>query len=93
MKDTGKEVKSVQSNVDLKGIQHLSTLYEAIINKQVLEITHQDFKTEEPYSVIFHPYFLKRYNNRWFLLGLNEETCIPIWNLALDRIFNPETTI
>jgi len=88
LKDTGKEVISVQSNVDLRGIEYLSPLYEAIINEQVLEITYQDFKAEDPYSVIFHPYYLKQYNNRWFVLGLNEEKENSTWNLALDRIIN-----
>ncbi len=58
------------SSQDLKGIEHFSTLYNAVQNKTPLEITYKDFKSEEPYSYIFHPYYLKEYNNRWFLFGL-----------------------
>ncbi len=81
-----KEVIGLESNIDLKGIEYLSQLYDAIINEQVLEVVYQDFKSEEPFTLTFHPYYLKQYNNRWFVFGLNEELEIPTWNLALDRI-------
>lgn len=77
---------SFDANPYLKGIQHLSTLYQAIKNKAVLNITYQDFNAPEPYLIFLHPYYLKQYNNRWFLFGLNEEKNIPTWNLAIDRI-------
>jgi len=71
---------------DLKGIEHLSFLYNAVQNKLPLQITYKDFKLEEPYTFIFHPYYLKEYNNRWFLFGLNSETGKNDWNVAIDRI-------
>lgn len=86
LKETAKDVISIESNIDLKGLDHLSELYEAIINEQVLKIEYQDFKSEKPFPIIFHPYYLKHYNNRWFIFGLNEELDIETWNMALDRI-------
>jgi len=83
---TSKEVIGLESNIDLKGIGYLSRLYNAITKEEVLEIEYQDFKSDEPFTLTFHPYYLKQYNNRWFVLGLNEELDIPTWNLALDRI-------
>ncbi|MEX1014197.1 MAG: WYL domain-containing protein [Candidatus Paceibacterota bacterium] len=83
---TSKEVIGLESNIDLKGIDYLSRLYDAIIKKEVLEIEYQDFKSDKPFKLIFHPYYLKQYNNRWFVFGLNERLKIPTWNLALDRI-------
>lgn len=74
------------SSQDLKGIEHFSTLYNAVQNKTPLEITYKDFKTEQPYSYIFHPYYLKEYNNRWFLFGLHTESWKSDWNVAIDRI-------
>ncbi|MEM8522290.1 WYL domain-containing protein [Flavobacterium sp. PL12] len=71
---------------DLKGIEHFSTLYNAVQNKTPLEITYKDFKTEEPYTYIFHPYYLKEYNNRWFLFGFHHESFKSDWNVAIDRI-------
>ena len=71
---------------DLKGIEHFSTLYNAVQNKTPLEVTYKDFKTEEPYTYIFHPYYLKEYNNRWFLFGFHPESYKWDWNVAIDRI-------
>ncbi len=71
---------------DLKGIEHFSQLYNAVQNKTPLEVTYKDFKIEEPYTYIFHPYYLKEYNNRWFLFGLHPESWKLDWNVAIDRI-------
>lgn len=74
------------SSQDLKGIEHFSALYNAVQNKIPLAITYKDFKSEEPYSYIFHPYYLKEYNNRWFLFGLRADLGKPDWNVAIDRV-------
>lgn len=79
------EVISFESNIDLKGIEFLTPIFNAIINERVLKIKYQDFKSESPYEVTLHPYYLKQYNSRWFVLGLNEETDM-IYTMALDRI-------
>ena len=42
------------SSQDLKGIEHFSTLYNAVQNKTPLEITYKDFKTEQPYTYILY---------------------------------------
>ncbi|TVQ06547.1 MAG: WYL domain-containing protein [Balneolaceae bacterium] len=89
---TSKEVIGLESNIDLKGIEYLSRLYDAIIKEEVLEIEYQDFKSDEPFKLTFHPYYLKQYNNRWFVFGLNQERDLPTWNLALDRIQSIEQT-
>ncbi len=79
---------SFDANPYLKGIEHLSTLYQAIKNKTVLNILYQDFTAPEPYIVILHPFHLKQYNNRWFLFGRHEEKNSSTWNLAIDRIMD-----
>lgn len=88
LKGTPKEVISLESNIDLKGLHYFATLYDAIVKEQVLDVHYRDFKSEEPFSIKFHPYYLKQYNSRWFVFGLNEELNISTWNLALDRIEN-----
>lgn len=80
-----KKVMSLESNIDYKGYDYIAPLFTAIINKTVLKITYEPF-AKEPYEVIFHPYFLKQYNNRWFVFGYNEFNQNSQWNLALDRI-------
>lgn len=74
------------STQDLKGIEHFSTLYNSVQNKAALEITYKDFRSEEAYTYIFHPYYLKEYNNRWFLFGLHPLSWKHDWNVAIDRI-------
>ena len=86
LKQSSREVISIESNIDLKGIEHLGTLYDSIVNELVLKVEYQDFKSNKSFELTFHPHFLKQYNNRWFAFGLNEELEIPTWNLALDRI-------
>ena len=86
IKSTSKEYISLESNIDLKGIEYLQNISDAINNEQVVEINYKDFKIEESYKLIFHPYYLKQYNNRWFAFGLNEAAQISTWNVPLDRI-------
>jgi predicted DNA-binding transcriptional regulator YafY len=74
------------SNQYLKGIEHLGALHNAIYYKKVLRISYQPYESDSPIDFIIHPYYLKQYNNRWFLFGYNPEVNRYDWNLALDRI-------
>ena len=80
------EIISFENNIDLKGLHFLTPLFNAIVNERVLLVKYKDFKSSEPYEITFHPYYLKQYNNRWFVFGLNSDNQVPNWNLALDRI-------
>ncbi len=75
----------LDKNEKLKGLEHLDVLYQAIVKKMVLVITYQSFNSRNASDMIVHPYILKEYNNRWFLVGKKHET-IKILTLALDRI-------
>lgn len=74
-----------EKNENLKGLEHIETLYQAIINKKALDFVYQSFKARSANSFTFHPYYLKEYRNRWFVLGVKDEKT-PLLNLALDRI-------
>lgn len=78
------------SNIDYTGLHYITPLFHAIATHQGLKISYQDFKSDEPYDIIFHPQILKQYNNRWFVLGINEAREEIIWNMALDRIVTIE---
>ena len=91
-KKNSKPFIGFDSNQDLKGIEHFSLLYSAVQNKTPLKITYQDFKTIEPYTYVLHPYYLKQYNNRWFLFGLQEELVKSDYNVAIDRIVSVEVS-
>lgn len=75
------------SNPYLQGREHIGNLYASISNHKVLEVTYHSFKYESSQEVIIHPYFLKEYNNRWFLFGLKDQSDFII-SLALDRILD-----
>ncbi|PJE46500.1 MAG: hypothetical protein CUR34_07640 [Sediminibacterium sp.] len=73
------------------GSDFLGDLYNSIIKKQVLKITYKHFYASESYQIIFSPYFLKEYNNRWFLFGWSDKNK-RVENLALDRISDIRVT-
>ncbi|MCG9971155.1 helix-turn-helix transcriptional regulator [Christiangramia crocea] len=76
---------SFDNNEYLKGIEFIGPLFNAILYKKLLEINYKSFKNPEPVEIIFSPYHLKEYNNRWFVYGKNNDFDGLI-NLALDRI-------
>lgn len=80
-------IMSFDTNEYLKGIEHLSELFNAIIYKKTLSISYQSFRDKEPRNIIFHPYHLKQFNKRWFLFGKNANYD-NLTNLALDRIIS-----
>jgi predicted DNA-binding transcriptional regulator YafY len=90
--DSKTKLMEFESNEDLKGKDHLGFLYNALNYKIPLKISYQPFQNEKPDHLIFHPYFLKQYNGRWFLFGLNPATGKSDWNLAIDRILDLENT-
>jgi predicted DNA-binding transcriptional regulator YafY len=75
----------LDKNEKLKGLEHLDVLYQAILKKICLKIKYKSFKARKASEIIVHPYILKEFNNRWFLVGKkNRER--QILTLALDRI-------
>ena len=75
----------LDKNENLKGLEYLDTLYQAIIKKIVLRITYKSFNARKASEIVFHPFILKEFNNRWFLVGKTSEKK-PIATFALDRI-------
>lgn len=80
-----KEVISFDQNEYLVGLDNLPTLYKSITNKSALIIEYQSFNDTKPKQLIIHPYYLKQFNKRWFMFGLNDKDKL-IYNLPLDRI-------
>ena len=89
---TNQQIISFEENEFLKGIEFLNSLYQYIIQKQCLEIYYKSFKSESESTFVISPYYLKQYNNRWFLFGWNHQF-ENIQNLALDRILKIEYSI
>jgi predicted DNA-binding transcriptional regulator YafY len=68
-----------------KGIEHFDRLYKAIQKQQCLQIDYHKFEAREASHHIFHPYLLKEYKFRWYVLGFSETRKGKLV-LALDRI-------
>ena len=73
-----------QQNRDMKGLRYLSILIDCVIKRQPITIDYRPFGRDTTKWNI-HPYYLKQYNNRWFLLGYNPEY-EDLSIVAIDRI-------
>jgi predicted DNA-binding transcriptional regulator YafY len=75
----------------LQGKEYFMPLFNAIKNKNVIKIKYHPYYPDKEFEYIIHPYFLKQYNERWFLFGWNEKDD-KLQNLALDRIESIESS-
>jgi predicted DNA-binding transcriptional regulator YafY len=80
-----RQIISFSKNPYLKNSNLLGTLFDYISNKVVIRLSYHTFIDPTIRSIDFHPYMLKQYNDRWFLLGAADSTKY-ILNFALDRI-------
>ena len=90
IQDDSSSIISFDSNQYLKGIEHLGDLFNAINSSKAIKMVYRPFKSDHDIDLVLHPYYLKQYNNRWFLFGLNDKYK-SISNMALDRIVSFET--
>lgn len=88
-------------NKELKGMRFFTPLFKNITSKIAIKIHYKNYKSEKTIETVIHPYYLKEYNQRWFLFALNHKYKT-ISNFALDRIekiesastkYIPNTTI
>ena len=80
-----RQIISFSNNRFLTNSNLLGTLFDNISNEVVIRLSYHTFSDETIRSIDFHPYLLKQYNDRWFLLGA-ADTDQKILNFALDRI-------
>jgi predicted DNA-binding transcriptional regulator YafY len=85
LSDNADKIIEFDQNNYLKGLEHITPIYNSILYKRAINIEYKSFKQDATQSIIFHPYFLKQYNNRWYVFGKNDISQFII-NLALDRI-------
>lgn len=81
-------IMSYQENFDLKGKEHIGTIFNLIVKKKQIKIDYEPYG-KEPRKVALSPFHLKQYNNRWFLFGKHPEY-ETISNYPLDRILSIE---
>lgn len=74
-----------EKNELLTGLDWLDILYRSIVSKTTVLLKYQSFKARNASDIIFYPYLLKEYRNRWFLVGTSKSSKT-LLTLALDRI-------
>jgi len=83
-------------NLEYENSSRVHEFFSYILNKQVLELNY-NAGFGKPQKRIIHPYFVRQYNNRWFLFGFCEQAAKEkkpasgILNLPLDRIVSVKT--
>lgn len=82
--DFGAQIIQFENNPHVKGLNWLGPLYNYIQEQKVCNIEYQAFNAPSE-NIIFHPYLLKEWRNRWYVVGRHQEKQAA-WNLALDRI-------
>lgn len=80
-----RQIISFSNNPYLQNSNLLGTLFDSISNEVVIKLSYHTFVDATIRSIDFHPYLLKQYNDRWFLLGAADSDK-KILNFALDRI-------
>lgn len=63
----------------------LGELYSAITKQNAVELHYHTYGSDTEKNVLFHPYLLKEYNTRWYVIGACDSDGF-IANFALDRI-------
>lgn len=75
----------------IKGSEYLAVIIEAIKKRKMLRLYYQPFYEDKPYYTDVHPYLLKEYKNRWYLIGLNDFK-EQLRTYSLDRIRDIEVS-
>ncbi len=80
-----REIVGFDHNEFLRGIEHISDLFNAISYNKILMVLYKPFQAETASEYLIHPRYIKQYNGRWFLMatspGITRITVMP-----LDRI-------
>lgn len=82
---TDRQIISFTKN-PLENSSLFGELFTVISQQQVIELHYHTFDDlEDVKTVVLHPYLLKEYNRRWYLIGTAEDTG-KILNFRLDQI-------
>ncbi len=80
-----RQIIQFSNNPYYKNSNLLGTLFDCISNEVVIRLSYHTFVDETIRTIDFHPYLLKQYNDRWYLIGAADSDKF-ILNFALDRI-------
>jgi predicted DNA-binding transcriptional regulator YafY len=74
-----------------KGREYLGSLLNAVKEKQAIRVSYRKFQDNQVKDYVLHPYLLKEYDNRWYLISWNPERKA-VATFGLERIEKLEVT-
>lgn len=91
--DVDESKKFVYYSVNEKGTNTkvFGKLYSAIAEQKAIDLTYHTFDEPEKKHVLLHPYILKEWNRRWYLIAAAADSG-KILTFALDRTDEVETS-
>ena len=66
-------VLQFEQNQHYAGNEWFSDTYEFLLQQKVMKLSYRPFNAAESFTIHVHPYLLKQFNGRWFLIGRTEE--------------------
>lgn len=72
-----RQIISFSQNPYLQNSNLLGTLFDLISNEVVISLSYHTFADSTVRTIDFHPYLLKQYNDRWYLLGAADSDKYP----------------
>ena len=79
------KIISFSNNPYLQNSNLLGVLFDYISNSLAIKLEYHKFNEETSKDVLLHPYLLKQFNDRWYLIGAADDDD-KILHFALDRI-------
>jgi len=89
-KTKDRPIIDMEKNENLKGLEFIDPIFQAVSKRKCLEITYRSFKARSSDTFRYHPALLKEWRNRWFILG-KKKASANFMMLALDRIEGLDT--
>lgn len=74
-----------ENHTSAKGSQWFNDLFDAVKEQTSIDITYHSYRKDVAEEFGVHPYLLKEYRNRWWLIGRDDKND-RILTLGLDRI-------
>ena len=83
--DTAEEFIQYEKAPVYRGNEFLGTILKAIQTRKILSFSYEKFSGGGANNYTLHPYLLKEYRNRWYVIGLNPAKDLVVV-FGLDRI-------
>ncbi len=71
-----------------QSMKHFAKLFDIIISKNAIDLTYKKFNSEHETTRTIHPYHLKEYEGRWYLVCSVDTHLDSLSCYGLDRIIN-----